>query len=127
MTDTATEIVVPVFHSLTGIIIWGVFTVLMPIVVGTVTNWRTSSAVKSLGLVFLSLANGVLSEWLAAGDGYDWRKAVLQALVSFIVAAATYAHVWKPLGVAAAALNIGSTVKYEKHADGVYRPVENAY
>ena len=106
------EILVPVFHSTTGLLLWLLVTVAMPIVVGLLTKPQTRAAVKSLGLVAAALLNGFLSEWLAAGDGYDVRKALLQVAVSFVIAGAAYARVWRPLGVADAAQRFGTGQRY---------------
>jgi hypothetical protein len=103
-----TAVVVPVFHSGPALLIWLAVTVAMPVVVGLLTKPQTPAAVKSLGLVAASLLNGLLSEALAAGDGYDWRKAILQVAVSFVIAGASYARVWRPLGVADAAQRVGT-------------------
>ena len=94
---------VPVFGSNLAMILWLAVTVVMPVLVGLVTKFSTSSGVKALLLVLLSLVNGVLSEALAAGDGFDWRKAITQAVVAFVIAVAVHFGVWKPTGVAGAA------------------------
>lgn len=102
------DVVVPVFQSTTGMVLWLLVTVAMPVVVGLLTKPQTPAAVKALGLVAASLLNGFLSEWLAAGDGYDVRKALMQVVVSFLIAGASYARVWRPLGVTDAAQRIGA-------------------
>lgn len=102
------DVVVPVFGSTLAMVLWLVVTVLMPVAVGLLTKPSTPAAVKSLGLVAASLINGLLSEALAAGNGYDWRKAILQAVVSFVIAGASYARLWRPLGVTGAAQQLGA-------------------
>lgn len=116
------EIVVPVFGSTTAVVLWFAVTVLMPLAVGLTTKWNTSSAVKSLLLVGLSLANGFASEWLAAGDTYNWSAALIKAALALVVAIASHFGVWIPTGATAVVQNVGSPVKYVKHTDGVYRP-----
>ena len=100
--------VVPVFGSTGAMILWLAVTVVMPIAVGLVTRISTPPSVRALLLVALSITNGLLSEALAAGDGYDWRKAVTQAVVAFVIAVATQFGVWKPTGVSAKAIAVGS-------------------
>lgn len=100
--------VVPVFGSTAAMLLWLAVTVVMPIAVGLVTKISTPPGIRSILLVGLSIANGLLSEALAAGDGYDWRKAVTQAVVAFVLAVAAHVGVWKPTGVAAAAVAVGS-------------------
>jgi hypothetical protein len=104
------DVVVPVFGSTTAMVLWLLITVAMPVVVGLLSKPQTPAAVKALGLVLASLLNGFLSEWLAAGDGYDLRKAILQVVVSFVIAGASYARVWRPLGVTDAAQRAGAGV-----------------
>jgi hypothetical protein len=89
-------------------VLWLAVTVVMPVAVGLVTKISTPPAVRSVLLLGLSLANGLLSEALAAGDGYDWRKAITQAVVAFVIAVAAHFGFWRPTGVAAAALAVGS-------------------
>lgn len=91
---------VPVFESTQAMLIWLAVTVIMPLAVGLVTKLSTSATVKSLLLVLFSLVNGVLSEALAAGDGFDWTKAITQAVVAFVIAVAAHFGVWKPTGAA---------------------------
>jgi hypothetical protein len=106
--DPANPVLVPVFQSTVGLLVWLLATVLMPVVVGLVTKATTNSALQSLALVGLSLVNGLLGEALAAGDGFAWGKAILQAVVSFVIAVATHYGVWRPTGVTAAALAVGT-------------------
>jgi hypothetical protein len=98
---------VPVFGSNGAMLLWLAVTVIMPLVVGLVTKFSTSAAVKSLLLVLLSLVNGVLSEALAAGDGFDWRKAITQAVVAFVIAVAVHFGVWKPTGTTDTVQRVG--------------------
>lgn len=102
------DIVVPVFQSTGALLLWLALTVVMPIVVGLVTKVHTSSGVKALLMLGLSLLNGLLSEWAAAGDSYNLGKAAMQAVIAFVIAGASYARLWRPLGVTAAAQRIGS-------------------
>lgn len=112
MIDPSNPILVPVFQSTLGLLIWLLATVLMPVAVGLVTKATTSSALQSVFLLGLSLINGVLSAALAAGDGFSWGKAILQAAVSFVIAVAVHYGVWKPTGVTAAALAVGTKRDY---------------
>lgn len=107
---------VPVFYSTGGLILWLAVTVLMPLVVGLITKPTTPAAVQALLLTLASLVNGVLSAALAAGDGFDWYKAILQAAVSFVIAVASHFGVWKPTGATQKALAVGSRGDYRKAA-----------
>ena len=116
MIDPANPILVPVFQSTVGLLVWLLATVLMPVVVGLVTKATTSSAWQSLALLGLSLVNGLLGEALSAGDGFAWGKAIMQTVISFVIAVATHYGVWKPTGVTAAALAVGTKRDYDKAA-----------
>jgi hypothetical protein len=99
--------VVPVFGSTGAEVLWLAVTILMPIAVGLVTSPRTPARYQALLLTALSIVNGLLSEALAAGDGYDWRKAITQAVVAFVVAVAAHFGLWRPTGASSAAVQAG--------------------
>jgi len=96
-------LVLPVFSTTGALLLWLLVTVVMPIAVGLVTKVTTNSSVKSLLLVLLSAINGFLSEWLAAGDTYDWVRGLLTAVVAYVVAVASHFGVWIPTGATAKA------------------------
>jgi len=96
--------VTPVFTTTGALLLWLAVSAVMPVLVGLVTRSTTRPAVKSALLLAASLVNGLLTEALATGSGYDWGRAVLAAVVAFIAAEAAHLGVWRPTGVTAAAL-----------------------
>lgn len=110
------DVIVPVFQSTGAMLLWLAVTVLMPLVVGLITKPSTPASLQSLLLTAAALTNGLLSEALAAGDTYNWGKAALQAVVSFVIAVATHYGIFKPTGLTAAALAVGTRSDYRKAA-----------
>lgn len=89
--------------------------VVIPALVGLVTSRVTSSALKGVLLVGLSLATGVLTELgtaLASGAPYDLGVGIINALLTLGVGQATYAAFWKPIGAADALQNLGTSGKH---------------
>ena len=74
--------------------------VLAPLLVGLVTKASTSSRVKALLLALISAIVGVAQGFLAAPPGvtWDWRVAVVNAVVSFIISVSAHFGLWKPTG-----------------------------
>lgn len=98
---------IPVGLSGWTTLLWLVATVLMPLVVGLVTNYQMHAGIKAVLLLLFSAVNGVVTEALAAGDGFNWSAALQQSVVAFIVAVAVHFGVWKPVGAADAATQAG--------------------
>lgn len=86
--------------------------VLLPILVGLVTNRATSGAVKAWTLAGLALVSSLLTEmgnaW-AAGEAYDLGVGLVGAIPVFAIAVATHYGLWKPTGVAYAAQDVRAT------------------
>lgn len=85
--------------------------IIFPVLVGLVTTKETNPTVQSLILATLSLASGLVSAWLAAivgHVGFDLFTALVTGLGAWVVAVATHFGLWKPAGVSAAVLAIGS-------------------
>jgi len=66
------------------------FGVLMPILVGVVTKANASAGLKATVLLFLELATGVLTEFFASPQGFDWSNALVNAFAAFITGVAAY-------------------------------------
>jgi hypothetical protein len=79
--------------------------VILPILVGLVTKASTDARVKALLLAALSALSGLAQGFLdtAPGTVWDWQQAILSAVTTFVIAAASYYGLWKPTGVAATA------------------------
>lgn len=79
--------------------------VVIPLLNGLLTKYNAQRARVYLQLV-LNAANGFLVEWLNAittGTDYNVNVAFLNTGLSLVVAIATQAGVWAPLGVSDAA------------------------
>jgi Ni,Fe-hydrogenase III small subunit len=70
----------------------------LPIVVGVVTQKVAHSGVKAVALLFLSGVTSAVGAAISAGGVFD-QATVVQALVNFVVAVATYYGLWHPTGV----------------------------
>ena len=80
-----------------------VVSVIIPAIVGLVTQHVTAPAVKGVLLTVLSLAVGVLSELGTAitnGVPYDLGVGLLTAVLSLAAAQSTYSAFYKPTGLA---------------------------
>lgn len=93
--------------------------VVLPLFVGLVTTKVTSSNLKAVLLVVLSVASGLLTEIAAAveaGVPYDLVAGLLAGLTTLVIAIAIHYGVWKPTGATNAAQNTLITPK--PNADG---------
>jgi Kef-type K+ transport system membrane component KefB len=66
------------------------FGAVMPMVVGLITKANASANVKAVALLVLNAINGVLTEYFATPDGFDWRNALVSAMAALITSVATY-------------------------------------
>jgi hypothetical protein len=66
------------------------FGAVMPMVVGIITKANASANFKAVTLLVLNAANGVLTEYFATPDGFDWRNAIVSALAALVTSVATY-------------------------------------
>ena len=98
-------ITIPVFAHVGQLLLWAVLTLVMPLLVGLVTKKSTAAYWKAALLMALSLLNGVLTEWAASYDTYDWRRALAGALFAWVIAVAGHFGVWKPTGASDTAQN----------------------
>ncbi|ALG06862.1 hypothetical protein [Kibdelosporangium phytohabitans] len=79
--------------------------VVIPLANGLLTKYEARKARVYLQLV-LNAANGFVVEWLNAlttGTDYNVREALVNSLLSLVVAIASQAGVWAPLGASDAA------------------------
>jgi hypothetical protein len=79
--------------------------VVLPLLVGLVTKASWTPALKSVLLAALSAVAGVAQGFLDTPPGvtWDWQHALLAALVTWVIAVATYFGLWKPTGTSDAA------------------------
>ena len=85
-------------------------TVILPILVGLVTRKSTSSTVQAILLLLFAAVKTILVAWLDAENtsaAFEWVPVVYTTLVSFGIAVAVHFGLWRPTGVADAALRSG--------------------
>lgn len=85
--------------------------VIFPIFVGLVTKTTTNPAIKATLLATISLASGVVAQWLASlssGQPMDWFTAIVTGFGAWAIAIATHLGFWKPTGATEAVQAIGS-------------------
>jgi hypothetical protein len=85
-----------------GLLIFVLVGLLLPLLVDLITKRMSSSAVKSMVLLALSLITGALTEWLAAmnaGVTFDWVSAVYGAAISFVVGTVSFFGLTAPVGL----------------------------
>lgn len=93
------------------------FGAVMPVVVGLVTKLNATAGLKATLLLVLNAVNGVLTEYFATPENFDWNNAVVNALTALIVSVATYYGVLKhtvspPLNQATANYGLGGRKEY---------------
>lgn len=89
-----------------------ILTVVMPILVGLVTNRTTSGKAKAWLLAAFTVITSVVTELgdaAIAGTPFDLGLSLLLAIPAFAISVATYYGLWKPTGVAVAAQDVTST------------------
>lgn len=73
--------------------------IILPILVALVTNWKTQATLKAVLLALLAAVTGFGTEVLKAltdHTAYDVGQGLLSALAAFIIAVAMYLGLWKP-------------------------------
>lgn len=116
MTDVPTLPVYGFEPTLGGLLSLAV-TVILPILVGLITRKSTSPAVQAVLLLAFAAVKTVLTAWLQAENTaaeFVWIPVVYSTLVSFGIAVALHFGLWRPTGVADAALRSG--VKDKPHS-----------
>lgn len=103
---------------------WAIlFAAFMPLLVGLVTKQMSSSGFKSVVLLALSTVNGVLTDWFASPDGFDWSGAIFTSLAAFLVAVGMHFGIWKktlepPINIATANLGLGKEPNHGMRSAG---------
>ena len=94
-----------VFDTSTAGLLAVIVGVLLPILVAFVTKQSTLGKYKAVILLALSGISSVLFAWHdAAANNTDWdaKNVVLGAIVTFVIAVAAHAGLWKPTEVTGA-------------------------
>jgi hypothetical protein len=84
----------------------------IPVLVGLVTKFSTSGAVKAVLLAALALIAGVVAEAITAAqaeEAFDIFGSIYGFAGTFIVAVAAHFGIWKPTGVTDKVQSIGVT------------------
>lgn len=83
-------------------------TVVAPLLVGLLTKASWSASLKAVMLAGISALIGIGQGFLAAPPDvtWDWKVAVVNAVIAWVIAVATYFGLWKPTGVTARAQNM---------------------
>lgn len=66
------------------------FGALMPLIVGIVTKKVAQPATKATVLLVLNALNGVLTDWFATPQGFDWKGAIVNALAGLVTSVGVY-------------------------------------
>lgn len=74
----------------------------VPLVVALVTKAHASEGVKAIANVVLTAIGGAGSALLVSPDGLPWQQVVIAAFATYVASGSSYAHGWKPLGIAPA-------------------------
>lgn len=82
--------------------------IVLPILVALVTKWSTSSAVKSILLLLLSVLTSFLTEALNDAN-FNWQQAVFGTVLTFVVGVASLYGLWRPTGVSGKAQSVGDS------------------
>ena len=77
----------------------------IPILVGIITKSSAASGLKAVGLLFLSVAGGVLATAVESNQGLIEKPTLIAAGVTFVTAVATYYGFLKPTGASPAVNN----------------------
>lgn len=88
-----------------------VVSVVLPVLVGLVTQVKTNPTLKAVLLVVLAAVTGFLSELLNAlvtGSVYDIFTGLITFITALIIGIALHFGFWKPTGVTDAVQRVGS-------------------
>lgn len=66
------------------------FGAIMPMIVGVITNKVAQPRVKAVTLLVLNALNGVLVDFFATPDGFDWKGSIVNALAGLVTSVGTY-------------------------------------
>lgn len=88
------------FLDLSPFVVSTILGVLIPLITGILTKVTTPAWVKAVGTIILSGIAGLINVSLVDGGGaVISQSAFVSAVLTFIVAVATYAGFWRPTGV----------------------------
>lgn len=85
--------------------------VVLPLLVGLVTKWETSSSFRAILLLLLSAVSAFATEFLASmnsGTAFDFGATLLSVLGTFLVGVGMHFGIWKATGASDAVKRIGS-------------------
>lgn len=94
------------------LILGAVITVVLPLFVGIVTKYSTSSRFKAILLAALTAVNGLFVELLSAVNSettYNLGAGLFYAVISFATAVGIHQGLLKPTGVTAIVQEVGNT------------------
>ena len=66
------------------------FGAIMPVLVGLVTKSTASASLKATTLLVLNAVSGVLTDYFASPNGFDWNGAIINAVAALITSVAAY-------------------------------------
>lgn len=77
-----------------------VISLALPLLVGYFTKQSWDRNLKAVLLLLLAAVTAYGTDLVAAGTFEGWQSLLGQAAINWLVAVATYYHLWKPTGVA---------------------------
>lgn len=89
--------------------------VVLPLLVGLVTNRQTDPGKRAILLAVLAVAAQLITELVRAlesGEAYNIGTGLLLGLGTFLVAVGTHYGFWKPQGVSAKVIEVGNSGKH---------------
>ena len=93
--------------TLSPILVTLILSALIPLVNGLATKVTTSSTVKALISLFLSAVVGLVTVAVTPGGGAVFsEQALVAAALAFVIQAATYVGLYKPLGVTSSPVTV---------------------
>lgn len=76
--------------------------VILPMIVALVTKQAASGAVKSLTLLFLAAVTGTVTSIQQNGGVFDWKAALLNTIVAFVIAVGVHFGLLKEINLTGA-------------------------
>lgn len=97
------------------------FGAVMPILVGLITRANASANTKAVTLLVLNAINGVLTDFFATPNGFDWKGALVNTLAALVTSVGTYYGFLKHndnlgLNRATATFGLGTRSDYDRAA-----------
>lgn len=82
--------------------------ILQPLIAAAIARGPNANDVAGYVTPALAVANGLLTELARTPQHYNWGTALLNALVSYLIAIGAHVQTWKGSGAEVAALNLGN-------------------